>query len=195
MKTIASLSQTPRADFEAVLETRQLRVDALLQGALTAAPLLFSAVAIQVGQAARGEGGAAALVWVGKLGVLHLALAAALWLLSPLAEALLFREKALRKAAARRLPENPVHAPGPAGQCLALLRSARILRLAMYEAPALLGGLVLFLAAREGLLAAYPFLWVNAASAFALVARSLTSWPTRGRVLDEFDHWIAKKGP
>jgi hypothetical protein len=115
------------------------------------------------------------------------------WLIAPVIERLFFTKKALEKAAQRKLPPNGLFPDGLVGKSLQQLRLVRIVRLGLYEFPALLGAIVLFLAASNNLLAQYPWLWINVASSMALLARGITSWPSHERVMGEFDEWIARK--
>lgn len=65
------------------------------------------------------------------------------------------------------------------------VQTARVLRLALLEAPALLGGVVLLLAALDGSLRTQPLLGLNALPAFALAAFAGTTWPRRDALVEE----------
>jgi hypothetical protein len=62
------------------------------------------------------------------------------------------------------------------------LRQATIVRLALFEAPALLGGVVCLLAVQMRVAGAAPWVWVNAASTLLLVGLVVGTFPSRERV-------------
>jgi hypothetical protein len=76
---------------------------------------------------------------------------------------------------------SPAADPFPAA--MARIRVAWVIRLGMREAPALLGLMVLVIAATGGLLAPAPsFLWLNAAAPLLFLAFCAATVPTRERI-------------
>ena len=72
-----------------------------------------------------------------------------------------------------------------AGDLLPGVQTARLLRLALLEAPALVGGVVLLLAALDGSLRTQPLLGLNALPAIALAAFAWRTWPRRDALVEE----------
>ena len=75
-----------------------------------------------------------------------------------------------------------------AGTGLTHYRGAHIIRMAMFEGPALFGLVIVFLSHNGGVLSEHPELWLNALSGLAMLAATAAAFPTeRGiqRVLRE----------
>ena len=70
----------------------------------------------------------------------------------------------------------------PAGTLGARVQTAFIVRLAMREGAGLLGLVVAFLAARNGVLRAYPAYWVGLVPYGLFLAFLATHWPTEERL-------------
>ena len=146
----------------------ELRALQILQIALMSGVSLFAAVVVALSVVARPglTGDALPAATLRTLSIVHVALAAFAWGLDPLLQSLMLRQGA----------------PGPTLGPLAALRQATLTRLALLEAPAILGLVICLLAQRGGVIAAQPLYWLNALSAVAFVAYGALSFPTQARV-------------
>jgi hypothetical protein len=68
------------------------------------------------------------------------------------------------------------------GGIMTRVRAATILRLALFEGPALLGAVTCFLALQFGAARELPLVWLNAISTFVLLFMAVVTFPTRERV-------------
>lgn len=62
------------------------------------------------------------------------------------------------------------------------LRGATMVRLALFEAPALFGAVVCLIAVQQGVVGQVPWVWLNVLSTFMLLGLVMTTLPTRERV-------------
>ena len=159
----------------------ELRHLQTLQAALTAGILVFLLVVLVI---ANGNGagtrvpGKASLQSLTLLTYIHLAFAVCSLTLAPL----LFARRLGRQDSASA-PGSGMQDPALiSSQDLARLRSAVILRLALWEWPALFGLVVLLLAAYRGALASHPLYWINVLSALIFIALAVMTFPTRDRI-------------
>jgi F0F1-type ATP synthase membrane subunit c/vacuolar-type H+-ATPase subunit K len=83
----------------------------------------------------------------------------------------------------------------PGGTLGARVQTAFIVRLAMREGAGLLGLVVAFLAARNGVLRAYPAYWVGLVPYGLFLAFLATHWPTEERLAAEARDAIAADSP
>lgn len=74
---------------------------------------------------------------------------------------------------------------GSARDLLPGVQTARVVRLALLEAPALVGGVILLFAALDGSLSSEPLLLLNALPAGALAVFAGTSWPRGAALVEE----------
>lgn len=156
-----------RSDLDRALFDGEISNLRLIHAAIGTSPVLLIALAalFAVLTPTRPEAGAAPL-----LSLVALALTAVCWPLSALLPARLLAARAAR---------------GSALELIAGLRTARIVRLALLEAPALLGGLALLVGALAGGLPARPLLWANALPYLGLLGYVATRFPSRPALLDE----------
>ena len=82
-----------------------------------------------------------------------------------------------------RLCEAGLERAASAEQMVAVVVRMAVARLALIEASALFGIVVVLLAAGAGRLQTRPALWFNAAPLAALIATALLTLPSRGRFL------------
>lgn len=153
------------------LEGVGVRVLQIITAAVTLAVLTACSAALIVHAARTPDPAQAAyadLTLVSILTLAHLVLAAGAWGLA----FVLYRKRLAR----------PFETPPTAADCLAALRTATVLRLAVLEAPALFGAIVCLIASQRGVLDVEPLYWLNLASAAAFVAAAVLTFPTRDRV-------------
>jgi len=107
------------------------------------------------------------------MSIVHALVAGLAWALTPLLTALQRR---------RTLQSARTGGGSPAERAVAALRGAVILRLALLEAPALLGLIICLLAVATGQMREQGLYWLNAVSAVLFIAFAALSFPTRERV-------------
>ena len=66
---------------------------------------------------------------------------------------------------------------------MSALRSATIVRLALFEGVALFGAVICFLSLQLGVARDLPLVWLNAVSTFVLLFLVVVTFPTRERVI------------
>jgi hypothetical protein len=173
-------------DFEAALTPAELRMFQIIQGALGAgiATFLCIPVALYVFDAVvLADEAAQDLQLIRLLSLVHIALAAALLVTAKVVYDLQFRPERLageHRPALRDTQGEVIH--DPATYCLALLRTAMIVRMAMYEGIAMFGLVVCLLAVIDGVVQAYPLYWLNALSSVALIGYIVLTFPTAERL-------------
>lgn len=176
--------------FAAALTPAELRVFQLLQGALGAGVAMFLCVSIilYVLDAGASAGEAASdLQLVRMLSLVHMVLAVALFVAAKVVYDLQFRPERLAEANRPELRDAQGEiTPDPAQHCVALLRTAMILRLAMYEGIAMFGLVVCLLAVINGVMQASPVYWLNALSSVALIGYTVLTFPTAERLRSLF---------
>lgn len=173
-------------DFEAALTPAEVRVFQIIQGALGLGIALFLSVSVLLALLDTGappEEAVQGLPLVRLLSLVHIAVAVALFVTANLVSDLQFRSERLAETRRQELR----HARGevlhnPAKQCLAILRTALIVRLAMYEGIAMFGLVVCVLAAVNGVLQAYPVYWLNALTSVAFIGYVVLTFPTAERL-------------
>jgi hypothetical protein len=95
-----------------------------------------------------------------------------------------FRPERLRRVLVQGLPNSQrqmVHL-APPQLCIALIRAAMIIRLAMYEGIALFGLVICLLAVVEGVMQAYPLYWLNVLSSLLVVGYIVLTFPNAQRI-------------
>ncbi len=146
----------------------EVRALGVLQAALGAGPLMFWAVIVAMSQVPELQGKApepGQVQLVTLLSAVHAFMCLSCWTLG----VLLFQRTLATEVPAR-------------GGLMARLRAATILRLALFEGPALLGAVTCFLALQFGAARELPLVWLNAISTFVLLFMVVGTFPTRARV-------------
>jgi hypothetical protein len=165
-------SRFSSAELEAAITPAVLLRARLVQSALTLGPLLFFVVTAGVAAGPQVSGGASddllTVLSMVNAGLVFAALGAGMVVLTRL------REAGLERATS---PE----------QMVAVVSRMAILRLALLEASALFGIVVVLLAAGAGRLQTRPGLWWNAVPLVALIVTALLTVPSRARFLAQLD--------
>lgn len=169
-----------RAAWEAHLTRERLLPLQVVQGALTMGVVSFALV---LGMLRAGGFGSSAEPTEGGLSTVRMLGGVVLLLSVSAVVASLFAFAAILRAERVAAIVRGEDAGEGAARLLDLVRTAYILRLAILEAPAMLGLVVCLLATMNGALASRPALWLNALPAALLVAFSLATFPTRDRLL------------
>lgn len=186
MHALAGISST---DFEAVLTPAELRISQAIQGAMGAGVMaLFMVVVVlymitEVQIPATGE----AAQFIKLMSLINVIVAISIYGVSTLVERAQFKTARLGE----HLKHGSRDAQGDmlddtARQCLYIIRSATIIRLAMYDAIALFGIVVCILAVLNGVLQTYPIYWLNALSSVLMVAYVIVTFPTTDRLKTTF---------
>jgi hypothetical protein len=152
------------------IRSGELRALQILQLALMSGVTLFAAVVVALSIVARPAmtGQALPASTLRLMVLVHVAVAILAWGLGPLLQSIVHRQ---------------TDAAGAAGP-LTGLRQGTMTRLALLEAPAILGLVICLLAQKGGVLRAQPLYWLNALSAAAFVVYGALSFPTQARVED-----------
>ncbi len=175
-------------DFDANLRQEQLRGLQIIQLAMIlglSAFVLVIVVIHWIGTFQENSPGAAtsSMVWI--LTLVHLFFFATAVFLAPILERSQYtREKFDRLRYAYRSAARGSQAV--AEVCLALLRSARILRLAVLESAALFGLVVCFVAISTGVMQQQPIYWINLISVLFALGYMIRSFPNRQMLRDLF---------
>ena len=171
-----------RAAFEEALPPEQLRVTQILQLVIMAGPLLFALVVFAMSLQRQGmeePGGDTGFLWV--LTLLHLAYTVAVFLAGHFVMQRLVSPGRLSGDTSRD------DARTLALKCLALHRTATIIRLALLESAAFFGLTICLLAVFNGVLPAESKYWINLVSTVVLVLFALFTLPTKERIGDVFE--------
>jgi hypothetical protein len=73
-----------------------------------------------------------------------------------------------------------------AASLVAVMRTAKIMEIAVIEGPAFFGMVICLMAVTNQVMAGHPLYWINSVSYLVLVYRIYTDFPTRERVLEAF---------
>jgi hypothetical protein len=118
------------------------------------------------------------------LSAIHVALALGTWTLGCFLFTRLSKPRALNAEEIGRLSSRDAeYLKNPAACWLLALRGPYIMRLALFEGPALLGVVICFLAVESGEMHEEPWIWANLSSGLVLAMFSLATYPTCERLL------------
>lgn len=170
-------------DFRAALTPQQMSGMQIIQAFLAFGVVLFAGVVIlmyvSLGSPERElpQDFAVQTIWL--MTVVHLVLAIVIYLAAPRIENFIYNQAKNNSAAsAATIPL--------AAQALGVIRTARIVRLALYEGVALLGLVICYLAVTMNVIAAHPVYWVNAATAAIMVGFVVSTFPNAERLTTIF---------
>lgn len=192
---MSSLSSLSLPEFQKALTRQNVTFLQIIHIAIGAGVLVFL---IALGVIAAGAGGSGAgmengLQVVTWLTMISVVIALAVYGLAGWVYAARFSQKKLDELGTRDLvtPRGGTYSD-PAEKALMLIRTASVLRLAMYEAAAMSGLVVLLLSVINGVLEANPWLWVNIIPTLVLFALIAFTFPTRDRLETVFRRHIQK---
>jgi hypothetical protein len=194
---MTSLSEVTVQEFQAALTPEAVRMFQIVHGAVGMGVGVF--LLIVIGMYVNGLPAAEAAPADNPEGlmqvmtVVHFALLAVLLVLSAMLFNAQFSDARLRSGVNLTLNDakgRPLTDNG--SRCLALMRTAMILRLAMLEGPALFGLVVCLLGAINGFLHTHPLYWVNAASALYFIGYVVQTFPNRQRMEEIFQTRVLK---
>lgn len=170
-------------DFRAALTRPQISSMQIIQAFLAFGVVLFAGVVvlmnISLGSPERElpQDFAVQTIWL--MTVVHLVLAVIIYLAAPRIENLIYKQ-------AKNNTATTATAIPLAVQALGVMRTARIVRLALYEGVALLGLVICYLAMTMNVLVAHPLYWVNAATAVIMIAYVISTFPNAERLTTIF---------
>ncbi len=156
------------AELDAAITPAVLARARALQIALTVGPLLFFFLTAQLSTRPGHAGGAPDDL---------------LTMLSMVNAGLLFSAAGAGMVVLTRLREAGLERAASAAEAVAVIQRLAIVRLALLEASALFGIVVVLLSATAGRLQTRPGLWWNVAPLVALIVTSLATFPSRERFL------------
>jgi hypothetical protein len=123
------------------------------------------------------------VVMVNRLTMMHFALLVALLFLSRYIPAFFVSEK--RIGSMMKSMEAADNAD-VAASLVAVMRTAKIIEIAVIEGPAFFGMVICLMAVTNQVMSGHPLYWINTLSYLVLVYRIYTDFPTRERVLEAF---------
>ncbi len=196
---MSSFADISESEFHAAIESDgTLRALQILQTAFTMGFLLFAVVVVGLhasGSLKQGDMAPVAPDDPDRLDILpiltlvHAAVAISCWTLAFASFGAMIGPARLARAIA-----EPMILPGPSGartivegpahKCIALLRGAILVRLALIEGPALFGAVICLLGAIDGSIDEQPLYWLNLLSGAVLVLFAIATFPTRDRLWD-----------
>lgn len=187
---MADLRNVTRQEFQEALTTEKVLVSVLAYVGLGFGILAFTGLAVFLFLASPEPGAQAPRLLDGGflliLTALHLVLAGMFYLLGDW----LYRRHFTPGRLTESLPEEQTLAEA----CVNLVRTAQIIRLAVFQAPALLGALILIVSALDLHLAQQPWLWINLVSPLLFLTHCSMDFPSRDRFLQIFEVQVADAG-
>lgn len=123
------------------------------------------------------------------MSLVHLILAGSLLLTASVVYNLQFSPERLEQALTQ---DSPTGAQEPPQRCIGLIRTAMIIRLALYEGIALFGLVACLLAVVENVVQVYPVYWLNLLSALFVLGYVVMTLPTKSRITRVFVDKIKK---
>jgi hypothetical protein len=174
-----------RTDFENALTPQALMTTQIIQIALTLGPLFFLGIVVFLFfqrlelEGVRPDEGSLQMLTIVQLFSLFAAGG-----ISGVLRARLFSPDALGSLILSSDPREI------AQQCVMQQRTATIVGLALLEGAAFFGLVVCMIGVTNGALQAFPYYWVNAISVLVLLVFSVTTFPTRGNLVNWFERAI-----
>ena len=195
-----SLAEVDVQDFEAALTRQQLLPLQVVQMGIAAGAVAFAGVVAFLatsGQFGPKEPEPSGLLVVQVLTVAHFAVFCAGYVVGGMLSRAQFSPERLSRAMGKTFRGPTGQAvKDPPGKCLAIIRTATILRLALLDAGATLGLATCLVAQAMGVLGEQPAYWANVATTPILVAYAALTFPTAARVRGIFlDHIAAARRP
>lgn len=174
-------------DFRAALQPDVVKSMQIIQSALALGVVLFgSIVAIlyfSAGLLEPAEPQESEVQLVGLLTVASFALAIIVYSVAPLME-----KRVLQQV------KNDSSEISLTLQALNAIRSARLVRLAMYESAALLGLVTCFLAVGNRVIFTHPIYWINVVPAAILATYAAATFPNQERLVNTFREKLRDAG-
>lgn len=171
-------------EFRAALARPQISGMQIIQAFLAFGVVLFAGVVvlmhISLGSPERELPQDFAVQTIRLMTVVHLVLAIVIYLVAPRIENLIYKQAKNNSAASTTTVSL-------AGQALGVIRTARIVRLALYEGVALLGLVICYLAMTMNVMAAHPVYWANAATAAIMIGYAVLTFPNPERLTTIFN--------
>ena len=190
-----SLSSLPLSEFQKVLTRQNVTLLQVIHVAIGSGVLAFLVALAVIGAGAGGAGAGMenALQVVTWLTLINVVIALAVYGLAGWVYNSRFAQSTLDELGTKDLvtPRGGTYTE-PAEKALMLIRTASILRLAMYEAVAMVGLVVLLLAVIDRVLEPNLWLWVNIIPTLILFALIALTFPTRDRIETVFRTHIQK---
>lgn len=178
-----SLSQVTLYEFQKVLTPERMKAARLVQMLIGLTPVLmtvaFMWIATNQGNVEPREN---ALETVTLLTWIHAAVAAVLYGFATWMSRRSLTEESLKSAAEKPFfDKNRRPVEDPAEKCYLLLLRSMIIRMALFEATALVGLMVILIAMRMGVLGQYPFFWLNLLTLVILIVVTARTIPSKER--------------
>jgi hypothetical protein len=187
-----SLAEVTREQFQSVLTDAAVRTFQIIQGAIGAGVAMFFTAVLFVSQQSPALPDAEAVGPVNLLSLVHAFVAAAAYAAANFFYTTAFKEDKLKEGVAKTLyDQQRMPITDPAEKCLAAIRTATIVRLALWEAPALFGLVVCMIASTNGLLREYSMYWLNLMTGLIFIGLVVITFPNKEKLENIFATYIS----
>ncbi len=188
-----SLSDVTLEQFRPALTDTAVRTFQVIQGAIGAGIVFFFVILI-VSQSAPVQADGDSVELVKIMTAINAFIAAGVYFASNILFNTMFSEKRLQEAVTKTF-YNQQRQPitDPAEKCLAQIRTAVIVRLALWEAPALFGLVICMIGSMNGVIHEHPFYWINLIPSLIHVGLVVMTFPNRERLEEIFTAKISRQ--
>ena len=179
------LKKVTMPDIQAALTQSYLRVSQILYFSIILGATFFLAVIVFIFLQVPGNATAdeQAVDFINRLSLVHGALFAAALFLSGFLYRRLLGEERIEAMMGRM---NPDDKGNYAYCCLAVIRTAQIIRTAILEMAVFFGLVVCFMAVTNKVMYQYPYYWANAGSYAVFIIILIKDFPSREKIMELF---------
>lgn len=187
-----SLSEVTLSEFQSALTPQNIRVIQIIHGAIALGVILFMGVVAFVYFSPTEHAGQYELKdaydLIKVLTLAHIMIAAGVYTVARVVFNLLLGPSALQGGVAKEMKDAQGRAIINSGEKLmTMIRSALIVRLAMFEAPALFGLVICLIAITNGTIYETPAIWLNSVTAFILIGFVILTFPNKEKLEELFN--------
>ena len=190
-----SLSEVTLSEFQSALTSQNIRVIQIIHGAIALGVIMFMGVVAFLYSNQPAPAGPRDLKdaydLIKVLTLAHIMIAAGVYTVARVVFNLLLGTSALQGGASKVMKNGQGRVITDNGEkLLALIRSALIVRLAMFEAPALFGLVICLIGITNGTIYETASIWLNAVTALILVGFVIVTFPNKERLEELFNNRI-----
>jgi hypothetical protein len=190
-----SLSEVTLTEFQSALTTQNMRVFQIIQGAIALGVIMFMGVVFFLYSSQTAPAGGRELKdaydLIKVLTLAHIMLAAGVYTIARVVFNLLLGPSALQGGLIKEIKDAQGRIVTNNGEkILAMIRSALIVRLAMFEAPALFGLVICMIGITNGTIYETPSIWLNGITACILIGFVILTFPNKERLEEIFNSRI-----
>lgn len=188
-----SLSEVNSAEFEIALTPESIRTSQLIYSALMLGVMAFvTAVLLTYNYRDTSQEIHDATDLVNLLSIAHIVMALGAYGAAKFLYDTQFKPEHLASALRRELRDawGKNIAVSPAEKCVALIRTASIIRLALLEGAAFFGLMTCMVGVTSGVMSSHPEYWLNLVTTAIMTYFTYATFPTRERLLQIFEEKI-----